>query len=141
MQNHLIAALEQIAIGSVSITARAVTAAGADLTFVQWRVLLIVGESDSGATINEIASRLGSRASPASRLVSRLARRGLVRSSKDDRDGRVTRVRLTDAGRELRSRTLDLRRGVLVELLDASGIVPDEADPIRRLAVAFGAYA
>jgi DNA-binding MarR family transcriptional regulator len=136
-----VAVLDQIAIGAVSITARAIMAAGEDLTFVQWRVLLIVGESSTGATINEIASRMGAHASPTSRLVSRLSRRGLVRTSRDDPDGRVTRVMVTGEGEDLRCRILDLRRGVLAGVLDAAALTPAEIEAIRRLAGAFGAYA
>ncbi len=87
-----IADLERLVMGSVAITERAIAASGTDLTFVQWRVLLVVGDHDEGATIGEIASRIGAHASPASRLISRLRNRGVVATTKDDDDGRVTRV-------------------------------------------------
>ncbi len=103
-------ALESLAVGSVAITERAIAAAGADLTFVQWRVLLIVGSQAEGATVGEIAARIGAHASPASRLVSRLRRRGVVDATTDAADRRVTRLTLTAAGRDLRQRVLDRRR-------------------------------
>ena len=77
--------LERLVVGSVAITERAIAAAGTDLTFVQWRVLLIVGEQPAGATVGEIAGRIGARGSPASRLISRLKGRGVVRAERDRR--------------------------------------------------------
>jgi len=141
MTTRLVSTLDQISIGTVAITARAVTAAGADLTFVQWRLILIVGDSEVGATVNQIAVRLGAHPSPTSRLVSRLVRRGLAESVPDRTDARARRIRLTDAGRNLREKVLDLRRGVLAEIIEASGIEPRDLDVLDRLAGAFGAYA
>jgi DNA-binding MarR family transcriptional regulator len=141
MSDHLVSMLDRIAVGSVAITARAIAGAGADLTFVQWRVIFVVGEAETGATVTEIAQRTGAKASPTSRLVARLARRGFLRSSREDADGRVTRVRLTESGRDLRERILDLRRGVLSDIALAADLGPSGTEQLRRLAGAFGAYA
>lgn len=122
--------------GSVAITDRAIAAAGADLTFVQWRVLLVVGERSEGTSVSEIAARIGAHASPASRLISRLKRRGILVTVKGDLDGRVTTVRLTPAGAALRARVLDDRRDVLASLLAAEPAL-DDAEAIERLARAF----
>jgi DNA-binding MarR family transcriptional regulator len=108
--------LDRLVIGSVALTERAIAAAGADLTFVQWRVVLIVGEHEAGATVGEVAGRLGARSSPASRLISRLRARGVVSTSKDAADARLTRVHLTRSGMELRSRVLRARRDLLTEI-------------------------
>jgi hypothetical protein len=43
MSQDLIGVLERLVVGSVAITARAIAAAEAELTFMQWRVLLVVG--------------------------------------------------------------------------------------------------
>lgn len=131
--------LERIVIGAVAITDRAIAAAGADLTFVQWRVLLVVGEQDEGASVSEIAARIGAHASPASRLVSRLKRRGILVTDKGDRDGRVTTVRLTPVGAALRARVLDYRRRDLADLLAAEPDLEDAA-AIAPLARAFGPF-
>src|SRR6266568_1510563 len=114
------AALEAVALGSVAVTTRALATVGLDLTFAQWRVLVIVGESSDGATVTEIAARLGGEISPVSRLVSRIARRGLVNARKDERDRRVTRVAATDAGRRLRETVLARRRALLLDVLAAA---------------------
>lgn len=122
--------------GAVAITDRAIAAAGADLTFVQWRVLLVVGERDEGASVSDIASRIGAHASPASRLISRLKRRGIVATKKGATDARVTMVRLTPVGAALRARVLDLRRQDLGRLPLEGTTVGDE-QAIGRLARAF----
>lgn len=122
--------------GAVAITDRAIAAAGADLTFVQWRVLLVVGERDEGASVSDIASRIGAHASPASRLISRLKRRGIVATKKGATDARVTMVRLTPIGAALRARVLDLRRQDLGRLPLEGTTVGDE-QAIGRLARAF----
>jgi len=121
MSGRAQAALEAIAQGSVAITTRALAPVGVELTFAQWRVLVIVGEKrPDGATISEVATRLGAEISPVSRLVSRLARRGLVETQKDPHDRRVTRVVLTKAGLSIRETVMARRRelltGVLLEI-------------------------
>ncbi|HEX3427235.1 MAG TPA: MarR family winged helix-turn-helix transcriptional regulator [Candidatus Limnocylindrales bacterium] len=135
------AALEAIAFGSVAITSRALLAAGLEVTFAQWRVLVVVGEDRDGATVSEIATRLGAEISPASRLVSRLRRRGLVETHKEPRDRRVTRVRLTATGQEAREAVLRGRQAVLRKVVAESG--PQDAgveDALERIGVAFLPY-
>ena len=124
-------ALEAVALGSVAVTTRALASTALDLTFVQWRVLVIVGEDEGGATVSEIAIRLGAEISPLSRLVGRLARRGLVATGKDEGDRRVTRVNLTDAGRAIRQTVLRRRRALLAVVL--AGVGPISADVIAVL--------
>ncbi|MEO8571950.1 MAG: MarR family transcriptional regulator [Chloroflexota bacterium] len=142
MPNPPIADLERLVMGSVAITERAIAASGTDLTFVQWRVLLIVGDHEDGATIGEIASRIGAHASPASRLISRLRGRGVVATTKDADDGRVTLVRLTEAGRELRTRVIQHRRRDLADLAELPdvGLTSRDRAAIARLARAFESY-
>jgi len=135
------AALEAVAFGSVAVTTRAIAAAGLDLTFAQWRVLVVVGERPNGATITEVAARLGAEISPVSRLVSRLARRGVVKARKDDQDRRVTRVTVTDEGRELRETVIARRRELLADVLAAAGPIGPEAEAaLERIGAAFRRY-
>lgn len=141
MPNELIDILERLAVGSVAVTERAIAAAGADLSFVQWRVLLIVGGREDGATVGEIAARIGAHVSPASRLVSRLKRRGVVRTAKDDSDGRVTRVRLTESGLDLRSRVLEQRRRDLALVLAAASLTATDVAAVAKVARAFESFA
>jgi DNA-binding MarR family transcriptional regulator len=135
------AALEAVAFGSVAVTTRAIAAAGLDLTFAQWRVLVVVGERPNGATVTEIAARLGAEISPVSRLVSRLARRGVVKARKDDQDRRVTRVTVTDEGREIRETVITRRRELLADVLAAAGPIGPEAEAaLERIGAAFRRY-
>jgi DNA-binding MarR family transcriptional regulator len=133
--------LERLVVGSVAVTARAIAAADAELTFMQWRVLLVVGDHDEGAAVGEIASRIGAHASPASRVVSRLKLRGLVRTDRDDLDKRVVRVRLTKTGRELRTRVLEQRSRDLAAVLASASLTPTEAEAIARAAQSFESFA
>jgi DNA-binding MarR family transcriptional regulator len=138
--DELLPVLHRLVVGSVAITERAIAAAGADLTFVQWRVLLIVGERDEGVSVGEIASRIGANASPASRLISRLKRRGVVVTEKNDVDGRVTRVRLTEAGMALRSRVLDHRRVDLASVASAVSLTRTQVEAIDQIAQALDSF-
>jgi DNA-binding MarR family transcriptional regulator len=130
--------LETITFGAVAITARALQTAGAELTLPQWRVLVIVGGSPRGASVSDVAARLGSELSPASRLIGRMERRGLVETGKTDPDRRVTRVRLTDRGRTIRRDVFERRRRLLVEVLAGVGIVDVAgAELLARIGEAF----
>jgi DNA-binding MarR family transcriptional regulator len=108
---------------------------------MQWRVLLVVGEHEDGKAVGEIAARIGAHASPASRVVSRLKRRGLVSTDKGDLDKRVVRVRLTAAGRDLRAHVLDLRGRDLSDVLEVVSMTPQESESLARLAQAFEPFA
>jgi len=141
MNEDLVGVLERLVVGSVAIMARAIAAADAELTLMQWRVLLVVGERQEGQAVGEIATRIGAHASPASRVVSRLKRRGLVRTDRGDLDKRVVCVRLTAAGRDLRARVLDLRGQDLAEVLASASMTPMEAKAIAKLARSFEPFA
>ncbi|MBI3750586.1 MAG: MarR family transcriptional regulator [Chloroflexi bacterium] len=137
----LVTALDRLVIGSVALTERAIAAAGTDLTFVQWRVLMIVGERDGGATVGEIAERIGARSSPASRLIGRLRTRGVVETTKDPGDARITRVRLTESGLELRRRVLGLRREAFDDIASILRLSPVALRGIELIARALETYA
>jgi len=141
MTEDLVSVLERLVVGSVAITARAIAAADADLTFMQWRVLLVVGECEDGHAFGEIATRIGAHASPASRVVSRLKRRGLVSTSKREPDKRVVCIRLTETGRNLRARVLALRGTDIADVLEIVSMTPEESKALARLAQAFEPFA
>jgi len=132
------AALEAVALGSVAVTTRALISTALELTFAQWRVLMIVGQDARGATMSEIAARVGAEVSPVSRMVGRLARRGLVETSKDDQDRRVTRVTVTDRGRTIRETVLGRRRDLLtVVLANVGPLDPDVVAALERIGDGF----
>jgi DNA-binding MarR family transcriptional regulator len=137
----VVEALETIAYGAVAVTTRALTAVGIELTFPQWRVMVVLGNYENGLSVTEVAERLGSELSPASRLLSRMARRGYLALAKDPLDRRVTRVTLTDAGRELRSAVVARRRGLLEEIVsETEALPPDAVEGMRRLGRGFSRY-
>ncbi len=128
------ASLEQVVFGSVAVTTRAVAKTGLELTFPQWRVLVVLGGCPDGATVSEIASRIGAALSPASRLITRLETRGYVVTRKDLDDRRATRVRLTPLGADVRKKVVDERRRYLAEAVaEASPVTPEEAGLLERL--------
>ena len=122
----------------MAVTTRALISTALELTFAQWRILMIVGQDARGATMSEIATRVGAEISPVSRMVGRLARRGLVATSKDDRDRRVTRVTVTDRGRTIRTTVLARRRELLTVVLATVGpIDPDVIAALERIGDGF----
>ncbi|HTK46172.1 MAG TPA: MarR family winged helix-turn-helix transcriptional regulator [Patescibacteria group bacterium] len=128
--NALADDLERIAVGAVALTTRALAQAdtGFELTFPQWRALLVLGEEADGARIGEVAARVGGTLPATSRLLRRLERRGLTALSVDELDRRATRARLTDPGRTVREKILAHRRAALRDI--AAGLPPSEQ---RRL--------
>jgi DNA-binding MarR family transcriptional regulator len=106
--------LERIAVASVAVTARAlVEAAGPELTFLGWRTLMVVGPEAESPRLSELADMLGTSRPSTSKLVRRLARRGLLEMSGDPSDGRGVRVGLTADGLRLRQAVVDRRRELL----------------------------
>ena len=137
--NALAVDLERIVMGSVALTTLALAGSGAgfELTFTQWRALLVLGETDDGARIGEVAARVRVTLPATSRLLRRLERRGLTALAVDDQDRRATRARLTDHGRAVREAILAYRRAAIMDLarvLPEPGLV-SLADGLRAIAV------
>jgi len=133
--------LERIAMGVVGLTTRALAMAdtGLELTFPQWRALLVLGEGEDGARIGEVAARVGVTLPATSRLLRRLERRGLTALAVDAQDRRATRVRLTDRGSAVRAAILAYRRAAIMDL---ARVLPEPgllslADGIRAIAIEF----
>ncbi len=133
--------LERIVVGAVGLTTRALAQAdtGFELTFPQWRALLVLGESDDGARIGEVAVRVGVTLPATSRLLRRLERRGLTTLAVDELDRRAMRARLSDRGRAVREAILDYRRAAIRDL---ARVLPEPgplslADGIRAIAIEF----
>ncbi|MGH9884265.1 MAG: MarR family winged helix-turn-helix transcriptional regulator [bacterium] len=115
-------------IGAVGLTTRALDEAepGLELTFPQWRAMLILGARPDGARVGEVAIRVGVTIPATSRLLRRLERRGLTSLGKDEADGRATRVRLTARGEAIRSTILDRRRAALEEIVGRLSAEPGD---------------
>jgi DNA-binding MarR family transcriptional regulator len=115
--------LERIVVGAVGLTTRALARAdaGFELTFPQWRALLVLGENTDGARVGAVATRVGVTVPATSRLLRRLERRGLTALSVDEADRRATRARLTEQGRAVRAAILGHRRAALRDAIAAIG--------------------
>jgi DNA-binding MarR family transcriptional regulator len=132
--------LELIAMGSVSVTARAVADAAPDLSLLQWRVLVVLANASDGLPVSELAARIGSRVPATSRLLGRMKRRVLIESRKDQPDARITTARMTADGRALYAHVVERRRADLAAALDVAALKPSDGAVLARLADALGAY-
>lgn len=118
-RDEVVAWLEGIVFGGVAMTTAALEYAtgGIDVSFAQWRTILLVGGSEDGCRVGEVASFLHAGLPATSRLLRRMERRGLMSLERDERDRRATRARLTPAGMDLRHSVLEYRRREIAALV------------------------
>lgn len=104
--------LERIIFAGVALTTVAFSRSQpeVELTFPQWRVLVILGNASNGVRIAEVARLVGVTLPATSRQLRRLARRGLVTVQRDARDRRASLASLTPEGRAARAAIIDYRR-------------------------------
>jgi DNA-binding MarR family transcriptional regulator len=112
--------------------------ADADLSMTQLKMLHVLVECQTEASVKEIAEQLSMSLPNASRTVDGLLQRGLVERREDEHDRRVKRVGPTQAARELIDRVdtarlqgmeawaEDLSPVQRQTLLDALSILPKE---------------
>ena len=133
---RIVDAVERIVFAGVALTARALADARAelDLTLTQWRVLVVLGETEDGATISQVASRIGVTLPATSRQLRRLEQRGLVDVNPDQRDRRATRVRLTRVGRSARDAVVSSRRAKIAQVVSALDLDPAITTQLKRIA-------
>jgi DNA-binding MarR family transcriptional regulator len=133
---RIVDAVERIVFAGVALTARALADARAelDLTLAQWRVLVVLGETEDGATISQVASRIGVTLPATSRQLRRLEQRGLVDVNPDQRDRRATRVRLTRVGRSARDAVVSSRRAKIAQVVSALDLDPTITTQLKRIA-------
>ncbi len=125
--------LERMVVASVAITARALAEVAPELTFVQWRVLVLV-DPPEGVGVGSIALALGAKIAAMSRLIGRLRAHGLVETRRAADDARVVLVSLTDRGRDLRARVTERRRSELRAAIAPGQVRPGTSRVIARLA-------
>lgn len=140
-RDDVIAWLEEIVFGGIALTTEALEYAtgGRELSFAQWRAVLLVGNDDDGCRVGEVASFLHAALPATSRLLRRLERRGLLTLARDEQDRRATRARLTPAGAELRSSVLGYRRAEIATIVDAVRPAATADRTLRDLAAEFDA--
>lgn len=139
----LVDVLERLVFGAVGLTTVALEEEGGavDLTFPQWRVLVVVGERQDGIRVGAVAGRIGASVPATSRLLRRMEDRGLVHSGRDESDRRATLVGLTSVGERIRRQIVEGRRARIAALLAEVDVPASAGRAIRDLADAFGRYA
>jgi DNA-binding MarR family transcriptional regulator len=132
----IVDAIERLVFAGVALTTRALSEARADLdlTLAQWRVLVILGEAEDGATVSQVAARIGVTLPATSRQLRRLEQRGLLEIGPDQRDRRATRVRLTSLGRTARDDVVSFRRERIAEIAAELDLDPGLARPLTLIA-------
>lgn len=132
----IVDALERIVFAGVALTTRALSEARADLdlTLAQWRVLVVLGETEDGATISQVARRIGVTLPATSRQLRRLERRGLIDVSRDQQDRRATRVGLTRLGRSARDDVISFRRRKIAQIAASRELDPTMATQLAQIA-------
>jgi DNA-binding MarR family transcriptional regulator len=100
----------------VAIAVRSLSAAGEDVTLPQYRTLVVLAYKGPQRTI-DLAEELQVSSSTATRMIDRLARRGLVHRLIHPEDGRATRLEITETGRQAVSRVTAQRRSEFSRIL------------------------
>lgn len=134
--------VERLFLAGVAITTRALTEAtpDLDLTFPQWRVLLVVGEGVEGATVSEVSNRVGVTVPATSRQLRRLARRGLLDIRRDETDRRAARASLTRRGVTVRDAILNYRHERIAEVAADLRLPGSTIRGLSRVVDAFDGY-
>ncbi len=125
--------VERIVVASVAVTARALLEVAPELTFLQWRVLVVV-DQPGGVSVGTVAVAVGAKPAAMSRLVGRLRMRGLVETSRGEEDARIVFVRLTERGELIRARIYERRRLEIREALDNTPLSPDATSSVNSIA-------
>jgi DNA-binding MarR family transcriptional regulator len=87
----------------------------------QSEVLTVLAASEGGLSVKELGSLLVCEAGSPSRLARSVVAAGLAESVPDERDGRVTRLRLTATGTDLAARVARIEAGFHDQLAAAVG--------------------
>jgi DNA-binding MarR family transcriptional regulator len=136
------AALELLSFGLVAVTARALQEVthAEQLTFLQWRILVVLGFATDGLRVADLASRIGASRPSTSRLVRRLGARDWVVASVDPVDRRAVRLRLTDAGAALRAKVVSQRNAIIRETINERHAEPAVASAVAGIATDCGRW-
>lgn len=86
---------------------------------------------EDGLTPTELADRLGVQPATVSKMLSRMDSVGLISGCRDAKDGRITRLHLTDAGAALHDPIQDIWTGVETQTL--ADFTLEEKLLLRRL--------
>lgn len=141
ISEELFEAIELILFGAIGLTSFALAEASpVDLTLHQWRALVVIGRAQT-IRVGEVAMQIGTPLPATSRLLSRLERRGLLASARDEQDRRVSNVWLTASGQAVRDAVILRRRRLMESALAGRGGLPqDLAGGLEALGRAFAPF-
>lgn len=100
-----------------------------DLSFSQVRTLFVLAQGGEALPINEVAERLRLSVAAAGRNIEQLVSQGLVVRREDERDRRIKRISLSEAGHKVATNHIDCKRGQL----RAFATRVDEVDRVRLI--------
>lgn len=93
--------------------------------------LLTVLYQEDGLSQKELVKRLSVKPSTVAVMIKRMERNGLVQRQRDEDDQRVTRIRLTPAGRKTKEQAAEIMQKLNGAMLE--GISSEERLLLRRL--------
>ena len=139
-QEDLVDAVDAIIMAGVAMTSAALSraTAGQELTFPQWRVLVILSEP-AGLPVTEVARRISVTLPATGRQLRRMEERGLLTLEPDELDRRVTRARLTSIGVAVRASIMVERRDRIRRVLEDLEPGPSMTRSVARIAAALEA--
>lgn len=134
----LVDAIEAIVIAGVALTNASLSKAryAPELTFPQWRVLVVLGQQPDGMPVHQIARRIDVTLPATGRQLRRLEQRGLLVLEPDRSDRRVTRARLSDEGARVRASIMADRRAAIAAALEDSPMDRRVIEALRQLGTA-----
>lgn len=97
-----------------------------DLSFSQARVFFALAVAGEPVPINEVANRLGLSVATAGRAVDQLVTDGLVDRRGDSKDRRIKRISLSEDGKALAGRHIEMQRDVLRGFADRLPVIDAE---------------
>jgi DNA-binding MarR family transcriptional regulator len=118
----------------VAVAARSLAGVAEEVTLPQYRALVVLA-SRGPQGVGPLAAALGVAPSTATRMVDRLARKGLVRRRTSSRDRRQVVLTLTAAGRRLVEDVTERRRAEIAAVMAA--IPPERRDRVVESLSAF----
>jgi DNA-binding MarR family transcriptional regulator len=95
------------------------------LTYPQWIAILALGEQDD-QTVSELGDKVFLESNTLTPVLKKLEAMGYLSRRRDPADERQVRVNLTDAGRRL------LEKGLQIELVKSGGLKPDDFDRLQN---------
>lgn len=100
-----------------------------DITYMHFRVLQYLLEED-GKKIGEVAKAIVARPPVLSRVIDQMEQRELVRRTPDPADSRLTRVYLTQVGRDKYAQAWPAAHKIINYALEV--LTPEEQDSLAR---------